>query len=288
RRRAGAERVEGLDRLFQFADRRRREAHCARHPHPARRAGGARQRRARRQSCRAVRRHRRQRGRQRRLPGHSSRPVPRRAGRGDRGRAAARRLFQGGQRARQARRDLHAEGGRRRAQEAGPLEGRLRQENRRGAGEGTVIPELGHYALVLALALALFQSVVPLVGARRGDPTLIGVAVPVAIAQFGFVAFSFAMLAACYVMSDFSVASVFDNSHSAMPLIYRITSVWGNHEGSMLLWVLILAVFGALVAGFGSNLPPALKATVLAVQSWIAATFYLFILTTSNPFLRLV
>jgi cytochrome c-type biogenesis protein CcmF len=151
-----------------------------------------------------------------------------------------------------------------------------------------VIPELGHYALVLALALALFQAVVPLVGAMRRDPALIAVAVPVAIAQFGFVAFSFAALAVCYVVSDFSVVNVFENSHSAMPLVYRLTSVWGNHEGSMLLWVLILCIFGALVACFGANLPAALKATVLSVQSWIAATFYLFILATSNPFLRVV
>ena len=114
-----------------------------------------------------------------------------------------------------------------------------------------------------------------------------GVAGPTALAQFAFVAFAFAALTACYVTSDFSVANVFENSHSAMPLIYKITGVWGNHEGSMLLWVLILALFGALVAIFGGNLPATLKANVLAVQSWIAAAFYLFILVTSNPFLRL-
>src|SRR5262249_21036781 len=91
----------------------------------------------------------------------------------------------------------------------------------------------------------------------------------------------------CYVGSDFSVRNVFENSHSAMPLIYKFTSTWGNHEGSMLLWVLILSLFGALVAAFASNVPQTLKATVLAVQAWIAATFYLFILVTSNPFLRM-
>ncbi|HET8544321.1 MAG TPA: heme lyase CcmF/NrfE family subunit, partial [Pseudolabrys sp.] len=83
------------------------------------------------------------------------------------------------------------------------------------------------------------------------------------------------------------VATVYENSHSMMPLVYKFTSVWGNHEGSMLLWVLILSLFGALVALFGNNLPAALKAHVLAVQSWIACAFYLFILLTSNPFLRL-
>src|SRR6188768_4270618 len=150
-----------------------------------------------------------------------------------------------------------------------------------------MIAEFGHYALVLALGLALIQSLVPLAGARLRDDTLMGVAGPTALAQFAFVAIAFAALTACYVASDFSVANVFENSHSAMPLIYKFTSVWGNHEGSMLLWVLILALFGALVAWFGSNLPAALKANVLAVQAWIAAAFYLFILMTSNPFLRL-
>jgi cytochrome c-type biogenesis protein CcmF len=105
--------------------------------------------------------------------------------------------------------------------------------------------------------------------------------------QFAFVALSFGALVICYVTSDFSVATVFENSHSRMPLIYKFTSVWGNHEGSMLLWVFILALFGALVALFGSNLPTTLKAYVLAVQSWVATAFYLFILLTSNPFLRL-
>ena len=81
------------------------------------------------------------------------------------------------------------------------------------------------------------------------------VAEPVALVQFGFVALSFAMLVSCYVTSDFSVRNVFENSHSAMPLIYKFTSTWGNHEGSMLLWVLILALFGALVAAFGNNIP---------------------------------
>jgi cytochrome c-type biogenesis protein CcmF len=150
-----------------------------------------------------------------------------------------------------------------------------------------MIAELGHYALVLALAIALIQSTVPLYGARTGDAVLMGVAEPTALAQFAFVAFSFGALVACYVTSDFSVATVFENSHSTMPLIYKFTSVWGNHEGSMLLWVLILTVFGGMVAAFGSNIPATLKATVLAVQSWVATAFYLFILATSNPFLRL-
>jgi cytochrome c-type biogenesis protein CcmF len=150
-----------------------------------------------------------------------------------------------------------------------------------------MIPELGHYALVLALALGLMQSVAPVIGAQRRDAALMRLADSTALMQFVFVALSFAALTTCYVTSDFSVRTVFENSHSQMPLVYKMTSVWGNHEGSMLLWVLILSLFGALVAMFGRNLPATLKANVLAVQSWIAVAFYLFILLTSNPFLRL-
>ena len=150
-----------------------------------------------------------------------------------------------------------------------------------------MIAEFGHYALVLALALALVQASVPMVGARKNDPVLMAVAGPTAVAQFCFVAIAFAALTMCYVRSDFSVVNVFENSHSAKPLVYKLSGVWGNHEGSMLLWVLILSVFGALVALFGGNLPARLKANVLAVQSWIAVAFILFILTTSNPFLRI-
>jgi cytochrome c-type biogenesis protein CcmF len=143
-----------------------------------------------------------------------------------------------------------------------------------------MIPEIGHYALVLALALALVPSVVPLAGARARDTVLMGVGDVTALVQFGFVATAFAALVACYVTSDFSVMSVFENSHSTMPLIYKFTSVWGNHEGSMLLWVLILSLFGALVATFGNNVPLPLKATVLSVQSWVAAAF---ICSSSRP-----
>jgi cytochrome c-type biogenesis protein CcmF len=150
-----------------------------------------------------------------------------------------------------------------------------------------MIPELGHYALVLALGLAIIQATVPILGARRRDPALMGVANTTALAQFGFVLFAFAALTACYVGSDFSVLNVFENSHSQKPLVYKISGVWGNHEGSMLLWVLILALFGATVALFGRNLPVSLKANALAVQSWIATAFYLFILFTSNPFARI-
>jgi cytochrome c-type biogenesis protein CcmF len=150
-----------------------------------------------------------------------------------------------------------------------------------------MIAEAGHYALVLALGLALIQSVVPIIGARLNDPALMNVARSTALIQFVFAAMSFAALVTLHVTSDFSVVNVFENSHSLKPLIYKITGVWGNHEGSMLLWVLILALFGALVAAFSANLPLALRAHVLAVQAWIATSFYLFILITSNPFARI-
>jgi cytochrome c-type biogenesis protein CcmF len=150
-----------------------------------------------------------------------------------------------------------------------------------------MIPELGHYALILALALGLIQSVAPVIGSVSRDAALMRLANSTALMQFFFVAASFAALEYCFITSDFSVATVYENSHSLMPLVYRMSSVWGNHEGSMLLWVLILSLFGALVAAFGVNLPSTLKALVLAVQSWIACAFYIFILLTSNPFLRL-
>ncbi len=150
-----------------------------------------------------------------------------------------------------------------------------------------MIAESGHYALVLALGLALIQSIVPIIGARWRDAALMNVARSTALAQLLFVAASFAALVTLHVTSDFSVANVYENSHSLKPLLYKITGVWGNHEGSMLLWVSILALFGGLVAAFGNNLPLSLRAHVLAVQASVASAFYLFILITSNPFLRI-
>jgi len=150
-----------------------------------------------------------------------------------------------------------------------------------------MLNELGHYALVLALGVALVQSVVPLLGARLGDARLMALAGPAAVMTFALVALAFTALTIAYVRSDFSVVNVFENSHSAKPLIYKITGVWGNHEGSVLLWILILALFGLLVASFGRNIAASLRATTVAVQGWIAAAFLLFILATSNPFARL-
>ncbi|MCW5695253.1 MAG: heme lyase CcmF/NrfE family subunit [Bauldia sp.] len=149
-----------------------------------------------------------------------------------------------------------------------------------------MIVELGHFALILAAAVALAQGVLPIVGARRGDERLMAVAPYAAITQFLLIGIAFAVLMRSYIVSDFSVLNVVQNSHTDKPLLYKITGVWGNHEGSMLLWVLILALFGALVGAFGRNLPQRLKATVLSVQAWIGVSFLAFILTTSNPFLR--
>jgi cytochrome c-type biogenesis protein CcmF len=150
-----------------------------------------------------------------------------------------------------------------------------------------MIIEIGHFALILALLVATAQCVVPAWGARTRDARLMAFGEPAAIAQVVLVLIAFLALMYAYVTSDFSVVNVATNSHSSKPLIYRISGVWGNHEGSMLLWVLILAIFGATVALFGSNLPATLKANVLSVQSSIALAFLLFILFTSNPFERL-
>jgi cytochrome c-type biogenesis protein CcmF len=149
-----------------------------------------------------------------------------------------------------------------------------------------MIVELGHFALVLALLVAVFQMVVPAWGAYVRDRELMATAEPAALCQLGLLMFAFLSLINAHVTSDFSVANVVANSHSTKPLIYRIAGVWGNHEGSMVLWVLILALFGGAVAAFGRNLPPSLKANVLSVQASIAVAFCLFILLTSNPFLR--
>ena len=150
-----------------------------------------------------------------------------------------------------------------------------------------MIIEVGHFALVLALAVAAVQMALPLWGARTGDERLMGVAEPAALAQLALLALAFAALMHAYVTSDFSVETVWANSHSAKPLVYKISGVWGNHEGSMLLWVLILALFGAMVALFGSNLPATLRANALAVQAGIAVAFLLFIVLASNPFARI-
>ncbi|KPN63280.1 cytochrome c-type biogenesis protein CcmF [Aliiroseovarius crassostreae] len=149
-----------------------------------------------------------------------------------------------------------------------------------------MITELGHFALIMALGVATIQMVVPLIGAHKGWRSWMELAVPAATLQLAFLVVAFGALTYAFVTSDFSVQLVYYNSHSAKPMIYKISGVWGNHEGSMLLWVMSVSFFGAMAAWFGGNLPLTLRARVLSVQSAIAVAFLAFILFTSNPFLR--
>lgn len=151
-----------------------------------------------------------------------------------------------------------------------------------------MIAETGHFALILAVGVALYQFLVPLYGAQRGEAGLMRAGISAAVLQLALVMLSFAALTYSYVVSDFSVANVASNSHSAKPLLYKISGVWGNHEGSMLLWVLILALYGSAVALFGRNLPLELRARVVAIQGSIGLAFLLFLVLTSNPFLRII
>ena len=150
-----------------------------------------------------------------------------------------------------------------------------------------MITELGHFALILALAVALVQTGSAAWASLRNDEAMEAVPPSAAMVQFGLLIIAFSALIWAYVTSDFSVENVFANSHSAKPLLYKISGTWGNHEGSMLLWVLILALFGAAVAAFGHNLPSRLKSTVLGVQGSIGVAFLFFIVVASNPFTRI-
>ena len=147
-------------------------------------------------------------------------------------------------------------------------------------------PELGHFALALALALALVQSTIPLLGAARGNLLWMRSSRSTAFGQVVFVGLAFAALMRAFVVSDFTVLNVANNSHSLKPMIFKVAATWGSHEGSLLLWVFILTIFGAAVAAFGSNLPETLRARTLAMQAWISVGFLSFLLFTSNPFER--
>ena len=151
-----------------------------------------------------------------------------------------------------------------------------------------MLPELGNFALLLALLLALVQAVVPLVGAWRNNEAMMAVARPATIAQFIFVLVSFGILTAAFVGQDFSVAYVAQNSHSQLPLMYRFSAVWGAHEGSLLLWILILGGWSVAVAALSRNLPKVVIARVLGVLGLVSLGFLAFTALTSNPFLRLV
>jgi cytochrome c-type biogenesis protein CcmF len=148
-----------------------------------------------------------------------------------------------------------------------------------------MIPELGQFVLILAFTVACLQAVLPLTGAARGDALLSATARPLAIAQFILLALAFLALTWAYANSDFSVLNVVENSHSAKPFIYKLTGVWGNHEGSILLWVLILAGFGGVLASTAAK-DSLLQARTLGIQGAVAAAFLAFVIFTSNPFAR--
>ena len=150
-----------------------------------------------------------------------------------------------------------------------------------------MIPEIGQFALIIALSIAFIQALVPLAGAGLGVQRWIALAVPAALAQLLFVGVSYACLTWAFLSHDFSVLYVVKNSNSALPLAYRISGVWGSHEGSLLLWALVLALWTGAVALFTPNVPRAMRARVLAVLGLVSCGFLLFIIITSNPFERL-
>jgi cytochrome c-type biogenesis protein CcmF len=151
-----------------------------------------------------------------------------------------------------------------------------------------MIPELGHFALIVALCIALTQAILPLAGAARGNPAWMNVARPAAQGQFVFVVIAFACLAYSFVNNDFSVLNVATNSNSSLPWYYRFAATWGSHEGSLLLWVLMLGVWMVAVTIFSRHLPLEMVARILGVMALISIGFLLFMLFTSNPFERLL
>ncbi|HEU4530318.1 MAG TPA: cytochrome c biogenesis protein CcsA, partial [Steroidobacteraceae bacterium] len=151
-----------------------------------------------------------------------------------------------------------------------------------------MIPELGHFALILALLLALAQAFFSLAGAMRRRSDWMAVARPAVAGQFVFVALSFGCLVASFVANDFTMHYVAMNSNSALPTFYRVAAVWGAHEGSLLLWIFVLSVWTLAVAIFSRSLPETFFARVVGVLGLISAGFMTFTLATSNPFLRLL
>ena len=151
-----------------------------------------------------------------------------------------------------------------------------------------MIAEIGHFALLLALGVSLLLAVVPLIGAWRHDLKAMRFAGTAALVQLALVVVAYACLTTLFVQGDFSVTYVAQNSHSELPLAYRISAVWGGHEGSLLLWILMLAGWTAAVAAFNRRLPAEMSAIVLAVLGAIMIGFLLFTVLTSNPFDRLL
>ena len=151
-----------------------------------------------------------------------------------------------------------------------------------------MIPELGQLALILALCVALVQATLPLAGSYTHNPAWLALARPAAGLQLALLLLAFACLAASFLGNDFSVAYVVQHSNSMLPKPYQFAAVWGGHEGSLMLWILLLSVWGAAVALFSRPLPLTLVARVLSVLAWVAVGFLAFILTTSNPFMRVL
>ena len=150
-----------------------------------------------------------------------------------------------------------------------------------------MIPELGHFALIVAFGIAILLSVVPLIGAARNEPAMIAMARPAALAQLLFVGLAYAALTHAFIVHDFSVLYVSQHSNLLQPLLYRVSGVWGSHEGSLLLWALILSLWTTAVAVYSRSLPDVLIARVLAVMGMISVGFLAFMLFTSNPFERI-
>jgi cytochrome c-type biogenesis protein CcmF len=151
-----------------------------------------------------------------------------------------------------------------------------------------MIPEIGSFALVVALFIAIVQGVLPILGAARGNEVLMGTARTLATGQFMFVGIAFACLVYAFVVNDFSVLYVAQHSNSQLPVAYRVAAVWGGHEGSLLLWAFILTLWTVAVAAFSKHLPQEMVARVLGVMGLVSVGFLLFMLFTSDPFDRLL
>src|SRR5215510_13559280 len=149
-----------------------------------------------------------------------------------------------------------------------------------------MVPEIGQFALIIALLLALTQATLPLMGASRGNRTWIALAAPAGQAQFIFVTIAFCCLGYSFITNDFSVLNVATNSNSQLPLHYRLAATWGSHEGSLLLWTFMLTIWMVAVTLFSNHLPDEMIARVLSVMATISIGFLLFMLLTSNPFDR--
>ena len=150
-----------------------------------------------------------------------------------------------------------------------------------------MIPELGHFALIMALVMALIQASLPVIGAAKGINSWVALAKPAARLQLFFILCSFAALAYAFVVHDFSVSYVANNSNTALPLVYRISAIWGGHEGSLLLWALTLSIWTVAVTIYSRSIPKDMLARVISVMGMVSVGFLLFMLLTSNPFDRL-